>query len=51
MGKYVNIQYVRGALKGTVSRDNVMVGGIILKGQDFIEGNEADGFFKLRSEV
>ncbi|CAA7031043.1 unnamed protein product [Microthlaspi erraticum] len=44
--KDVSIAYLTGALEGTVNQDNVLVGGIILTGQDFIEGDRCDSFLE-----
>lgn len=39
-GKTVKCRYGRGNVSGYLARENVMVGGIIFKGQDFVEGTQ-----------
>ncbi|KAG2239759.1 hypothetical protein Bca52824_091456 [Brassica carinata] len=43
--KEYDIQYKLGALKGTLSQDNLMLGGIILEAQDFFVGSKPDYHF------
>ncbi|KFK41339.1 hypothetical protein AALP_AA2G117500 [Arabis alpina] len=41
-GKVVNMAYSKGQLTGILGRENIMVGDILLEGQDFIEGTIPD---------
>ncbi|KAJ4871451.1 Eukaryotic aspartyl protease family protein [Raphanus sativus] len=43
--KEYDIAYTSGALEGTLSKDNLMLGGITLEGQDFFIGSKPDHFF------
>ncbi|XP_010449277.1 PREDICTED: aspartic proteinase A3 [Camelina sativa] len=45
-GNLVSLQYNEHEVKGTIARENVMVGGIKLERQDFIEATKCDSFFK-----
>ncbi|XP_019087368.1 PREDICTED: aspartic proteinase A1-like [Camelina sativa] len=45
-GKVVTVRYNEANVKGILAQENVMIGGLLLEGQDFVQGTVPSDFFK-----